>query len=111
MDRARFLEPEPAVKKVIPEWGDVYIRILTGLQWDKIKDAVMGDSTGECANLVKLVQETVCDENGERMFVDDDYEALMKLPLQRLAAIAAVCNEANGFLTDVEETAGKSATT
>jgi hypothetical protein len=99
----------------VPEWnGAVRVRALTGTERDAY-EASMSQQRGKnyvrnLANIrAKLVVKTVVDEQGERVFSDQDANALGKKSasaLDRIFEVAARLSRLSD--EDVEELAGKS---
>lgn len=85
----------------VPEWGGiVYVRGVSGVQRDKFEllshqarqaGKKMGIEADPRGLLVKLVIASICDENGELVFTEQDAEALNEksaLALQRVYSVA-----------------------
>jgi len=66
------------IEKVeIPEWNSfVYVKSLTGKERDSFEDSMYTGRSGEKVNLknlrARLVVLTMCNENGKRIFSDED---------------------------------------
>jgi hypothetical protein len=99
----------------VPEWGGtVRVRALTGAERDAY-EASMSQQRGKnyvrnLANIrAKLVVRSVVDENGDRLFTDQDANALgtkSAAALDRIFEVAAKLSRLSE--EDVEELAGKS---
>ena len=97
----------------IPEWnGAVIVRGLTGAERDAFEQSIV-EQRGKNTRMnlrnirAKLVALTVVDENGNRVFSDEDAEALGKKSAAALDRIFAVAQRLSGLRPeDVEELAG-----
>ena len=59
----------------VPEWGgDVYFRTISGLERDQFEDAYSEQKMK--AFRARFLVLTISDENGERLFADNEIEAL-----------------------------------
>ena len=59
----------------VPEWGgDVYFRTISGLERDQFEDAYSEQKMK--ASRARFLVLTISDENGERLFGDNEVEAL-----------------------------------
>lgn len=59
----------------VPEWGgDVYFRTISGLERDQFEDAYSEQKMR--AFRARFLVLTISDENGERLFADNEIEAL-----------------------------------
>lgn len=97
----------------VPEWGGtVRVRGLTGAERDAFEQSIVeqrGKSTRmNLKNIrAKLVALTVVDEQGNRVFTDEDAELLGKKSASALDRIFAVAQRLSGLRPeDVEELAG-----
>lgn len=83
----------------VPEWGgEVYVRGMTGAERDRFEGSIIEMKSGgkQSFNMenvrAKLCQFCICDENGKRLFAENDVAALAKksaLALQRVYDVAA----------------------
>lgn len=97
----------------IPEWnGAVIVRGLTGAERDAFEQSIV-EQRGKNTRMnlrnirAKLVALTVVDEEGNRVFSDEDAEALGKKSAAALDRIFAVAQRLSGLRPeDVEELAG-----
>ena len=87
LNKQQILSISPRLKKVeVPEWGDtVFIRPLTVLEHAKLADLGTKYEKGSNVDRMKngtmrLVQWSVCDEQGNQLFETADIEALMNKP-------------------------------
>jgi hypothetical protein len=61
----------------VPEWkGDVYIKTLSGLERDAFEESYQEQKMK--AFRVRFLCLTLCDDGGERLFSDSDYDSLGK---------------------------------
>jgi len=99
---------------LIPEWGNRYVRVraLTGAERDAFEQSIVeqrGKSTRmNLKNIrAKLVALTVVDEDGKRVFSDEDAELLGRKSAVALNRIFEVAQRLSGLRPeDVEELAG-----
>lgn len=97
----------------IPEWnGAVIVRGLTGAERDAFEQSIV-ETRGKNTRMnlrnirAKLVALTVVDEDGNRIFSDEDAEALGKKSAAALDRVFAVAQRLSGLRPeDVEELAG-----
>jgi hypothetical protein len=97
----------------IPEWnGSVIVRGLTGTERDAFEQSIV-EQRGKNTRMnlrnirAKLVALTVVDEEGNRVFSDEDAEALGKKSAAALDRIFAIAQRLSGLRPeDVEELAG-----
>jgi hypothetical protein len=87
-------------KVAVPEWGgDVFVKALTGLERDGFDMSLIGadrkaDLLGARA---KLAVRCIVDENGERLFSDDDVPHLAAKSATALERIGRVAQRLNGM--------------
>lgn len=103
----------PTERVVVPEWnGEVLVRALTGAERDTFEQSIVeqrGKSTRmNLQNLrAKLVALTVVDEEGKRLFSDEDAKLLGQKSAAALNRIFEVAQRLSGLRPeDVEELAG-----
>lgn len=99
----------------VPEWGGVVrVRTLTGKERDTFEESisqVKGKKTElRLANVrAKLAARAIVDENGNRLFSDDDISALGKKSAAALDRVFTVARRLSGFTDeDMEELVGNS---
>ena len=99
----------------VPEWGGtVRVRTLTGKERDSFEESisqVRGKKTElRLANIrAKLAARSIVDEDGNRLFSDDDISALGKKSAAALDRVFAAARRLSGFTDeDMEELAGNS---
>ena len=90
----------------IPQWGGtVWVKGLTGAERDAFEISIMDFKDGKKPKMVlenmraKLCVMTVCDENGRRLFKDEDIPTLGKKSAKALSIIFDKAQELSG-LTD-----------
>ena len=95
------------IEKVhVPEWGgDVYVKGMTGAERDGFEASVVnmrGKGTNvDMSNIrAKLATQTLCDENGERLFTDIDVKALGKKSASALQRVFEVAQKLSGIGDD-----------
>ena len=88
----------------VPEWpcGRIYIRIMTGIERDKWEGLVQKRSgVNGNINLIGvralLVALTAVDQDGNRVFVEEDVDQLQKKNSAVLDRLAGVAMSANGI--------------
>lgn len=93
----------------VPEWGaTVGVRTMTGTERDAFELAVLnqvGDATTRYRNLrARLVTLCAVDEMGERLFTDDQVEALGAKSARALDRLFAAVQRVNALTSgDIEE--------
>jgi hypothetical protein len=100
----------------VPEWGgSVWVRALTGLERDLIEEAMIaGRSGGETQynfrNLrAKTVAASIVDDDGLRMFAEEDVFLLGNKNVGALQRVFRVCQRLSGLSReDVEQITGNS---
>lgn len=98
----------------VPEWGGaVTVRTMTGADRDAFEEQLVrvgpdGKREPDLRNMrAKLVALTVIDENGDRMFNEDDIRALTAKSAAALARVADAAQRLNGLGADSVEEAEK----
>ena len=90
----------PLFPVVVPEWGEtVWVKALSGADFAKVR-----------ANTHKLPQDvqhvvaeiwfallSMCDEHGQRLMADTDYDALAAQPATAINRVAKAAVQANGL--------------
>ena len=114
LDRQAILGMDdlPRVRVEVPEWGGaLYVRSLTGAERDAFEATwFAGEGRGRTVNMAnlraRLVVLCAVDEDGIRLFADDDAEALGAKSAQALDRLFDAAQKLNGFSeADVEELA------
>lgn len=96
----------PRVKVRIPEWGDkdsfIYVRTMTASERDSFEAEHLKSATANCR--ARLAARTVCDQLGERIFIEADIQKLGGKSSRPLARIFDAAVKLNGISkSDVEE--------
>ena len=100
----------------VPEWGgDVNVRGMTGAERDKFESGIVEQRGKEqsvnLANIrAKLASLTICDDDGKRLFSEQDVQALSQKSAAALQRIFAVAQRLSGIGDDdVKELVGEMA--
>lgn len=88
----------------VPEWGTgavVYVRTMSGAERDAFEQSVLDAKRNGTTNLVniraRLAVKVLCDEQGKRLFDDQDAEALGRKSSMVLDRVFAVAQKLNGI--------------
>lgn len=91
----------------VPEWDQtVYVRSLSGTERAKLMQFVKKEDVLTMAmSPIHLVVMSCCDEHGNRLFTDEDFDALADHDANALDRIASAATKLNGLHSDeaVEE--------
>lgn len=91
----------------VAEWGgSVFVSEMSGTQRDAWEQSIrQKDASGNIASpRAKLVVFTVVDENGDRIFTEEDVPSIGKLAARSLEKVCTVAMRLNGLgAGDVEE--------
>ena len=92
----------------IPEWGgDVYIRVMTGIERDKYEEWAINSGKSLQGIRGRIASLCLVDENGVRLFTDEDVDALGQKSAAALERIVTAVMKLNGVTTaDIKEIAG-----
>lgn len=101
------------VRVDVPEWGDgahVFVRVLTGTERDAWEvysveqQRLYRSEVGYPGFRAALLVRCLCDEKGERIFLDTDVEELGKQPASVVSRLFDAAHKLNGISkSDVEE--------
>lgn len=94
----------------VPEWGgDVRVRSLTGAERDAFDTSLLGkDGKRNLGNIrARLLALTIVDENGDRVFSDDDADQLGAKSAGVLERLFEVAQRLNGMGAAAEEEIAK----
>lgn len=83
--------------------GEVYIREVPYSDAGFVYHAQSGDTLDTSLRIIVV---SVCDKNGDRLFTDEDYDMLRKVPAARLQPVMELVTEHSGFGASVEDIAG-----
>lgn len=103
------------IEKVeVPEWGGfVFVKGMTGMERDSFEASIVQqrgkDARVNMVNIrAKLAAQTICDEEGVRLFNDKDIHALGKKSANALQRVFDVAQKLSGITgDDVEELAAE----
>ena len=103
------------IEKVeVPEWGGfVFVKGMTGMERDTFEASIVQQRAKDArVNMVniraKLAAQTICDEEGVRLFNDKDIHALGKKSANALQRVFDVAQKLSGITgDDVEELAAE----
>lgn len=94
------IAPAPILKE-IDGIGEVYIKKLTIAEQNEL--AKKGDKADNVATSLNMVAYSLCDENGKRLFGDNDIKELGNLTAEQMTAIVNVISDINGFDTKLDD--------
>lgn len=104
--------PDAVIEKVnVPEWGDdIYIRAMTGFERDDFEASVRRNGVMVFTNYrAKLLVRVLVNENGTRIFTDQDARALGKKNAKIINRLFDKASELSGMSDDeADETEGNS---
>jgi len=96
----------------VPEWaGHVFVKGMTGLERDTFEASIVQqrgkDARVNMVNIrAKLAAQTICDEDGVRLFTDKDVHELGKKSANALQRVFDVAQRLSGITgDDIEELA------
>jgi len=96
----------------VPEWGgSVYVKGMNGTERDTFEASIVQqrgkNASVNMANIrAKLAAQTICNENGERLFTDADIKALGKKSAAALQRVFDIAQKLSGISgDDVDELA------
>lgn len=94
----------------VPEWGgNVKIRVMTGTERDRFEAEFVGGGKSVDMVRAKLVAKCLCDDEGKRLFTEQEIPQLGEKSAAVLDKLFASCMKLNRFTKDdVEELAGNS---
>jgi hypothetical protein len=104
---AALVDREPEEMEVRDWDGRARIRYMTGADRLKYLSSLgtgNGDDNVRGFNaMIRLVQWTLVDERGERIFTDDDFDMVSSMPLLGLRKVAERAGRMNGFNVEEDE--------
>lgn len=90
----------------VPEWGDsVCIKTITGTERDQFEDAYSENKMKQFR--VRFLVLTLCDENGDRLFADNELDALGKKSSVVINRLFEAAWAHNAFTTQAVENLGE----
>lgn len=98
------------VEQEVPEWGgSVMIRVMSGTERDRFESEFVGGNKSVEMVRAKLVAKCLCDEDGNRLFSEQEIPQLGEKSAAVLDKLFSVCMKHNRFTkSDVEDMAGNS---
>jgi len=114
LTKEQILNSQDLIKEKIevPEWGGViFVRTMTGAERDSFEQGIVNDDrTANLSNIrAKLCALTVIDEEGKRIFTDDDVKGIGEKSSLVLDRVFQVAQKLNGISpADVEDLAKNS---
>jgi hypothetical protein len=92
----------------VPEWGgSVFIKVMSGTERDRFESEFVGDKKNVDMVRAKLVSKCLCDEDGDRLFSEEEVPQLGEKSAAVLDRLFHVCMKHNRFTRDdVDELAG-----
>jgi hypothetical protein len=112
--KEKLLALKPKIEKVdVPEVGTVWVRGMTAIELDQwVANHAKTDSRDHYHAF--LIARTLCDENGKRLFTDEELKKVSTLPSQvadrlwdiaaRLSGITKEAEEANRKNSEADQT-------
>jgi serine/threonine protein phosphatase PrpC len=90
----------------VPEWGgDVYCKTLTGTERDHFEDAYSQNKMKSFR--ARFLVLTLCDDSGERLFADNEVDALGKKSSIIINRLFEKAWEHNAFTAEAVDSLGK----
>jgi hypothetical protein len=90
----------PTEKVPVPEWGgDVYVRTMSGTERDHFEQTIADGKKATTLTHVRarLAVKTLCDQSGNRLFGDEDADALGKKSGKVLDRLFDAAQRLNGI--------------
>lgn len=85
----------------IPEWGGaIRLKMLTGEEAVEFSESI---KEGDRSGAARIVARSAVDENGKRLFSDDDIDVLKHKSLKALLRAQKVAMEMNGLTEEVKK--------
>lgn len=113
LDREAILKADDRRREEVevPEWGgSVFIGVLSGSERDVFETSILeANKSGRGYSNIRarLAALTICDDNGERLFSEDDVEALGQKSSKALDRVFEAAQRINGLTAkDVSELEG-----
>jgi monomeric isocitrate dehydrogenase len=94
----------------VPEWGGIAkIRVMSGTERDRFESEFVGNNKSVDMVRAKLVAKCLCDEDGNRLFTEQEIPQLGEKSASVLDKLFTTCMKLNRFTKDdVEDLAGNS---
>lgn len=91
----------------VPEWGgDVYLRVISGTDRDRFEEAYADQKMK--AFRIRFLLLTICDEAGERLFKDEQADALGKKSSVVINRLFEAAWKLNAFTQEAIDELGES---
>ena len=91
----------------VPEWGgDVYLRVISGTDRDRFEEAYADQKMK--AFRIRFLLLTICDEAGERLFKDEQSDALGKKSSVVINRLFEAAWKLNAFTQEAIDELGES---
>jgi hypothetical protein len=91
----------------VPEWGgDVFLRVISGTDRDRFEEAYADQKMK--AFRIRFLLLTICDEDGERLFKDEQSEALGKKSSVVINRLFEAAWKLNAFTQEAIDELGES---
>ena len=103
-------EDKKMIDHEVPEWGgSVKLRVMTGTERDRFESEFVGGNKSVEMVRAKLVAKCLCDDDGKRLFTEQEIPQLGEKSAAVLDKLFTACMKLNRFTKDdVEEMAGNS---
>ena len=94
----------------VSEWGGIVkVRVMSGTERDRFEAEFVGGNKSVDMVRAKLVAKCLCDEDGNRLFTEQEIPALGEKSASVLDKLFTACMKLNRFTKDdVEDLAGNS---
>jgi hypothetical protein len=90
----KALPPEKPEHLDVPEWeGDVFIRTMSAREQMDLQNVSQNDMP------IRVMLATLVDEQGSRIFTDEDFDLLAGQPFPVIMRVFRACASHNGFST------------
>ena len=100
--RNEILATLPHIRSVATKtWGEVFVRQVKASEFEGFWAILEGVTGAE--RMAKFTALALCEENGNRMLVDEDWRTLMDGPLEPLAEVTDAFLDFNGVTMTAED--------
>lgn len=89
------------ILKEIDGIGEIYLKKLTVSEQGEL--AKKGEKNDNITTSLNMVAYSLCDENGKRLFNDNDIKELGNLTAEQMTAIVNAISEINGFDKSIDD--------
>jgi hypothetical protein len=103
-------EDKKMIDHEVPEWGgSVKLRVMTGTERDRFESEFVGGNKSVEMVRAKLVAKCLCDDDGKRLFTEQEIPELGEKSAAVLDRLFAECMKLNRFSkSDVDDLAKNS---